>query len=750
SLADPLRVLRLHCLDTEVLAAADGAGRPLAFALADGVLRLTLAEPLARGAESEATIRYRSRPKHGLYFHAPTPAYPGTPLEMYSQGQGSDNRRWFPCYDLPDDRATVEVIATVPEALRTVGNGVLAGSRPAGPGLREDTWRLDRPVPAYLVSLIAGRYETATTRVGDVPLEVHAPPGRLDEARNGCENTAKMMEFFNAYTGVPYPYPRYAQTLVWDFVYGGMENASATTMNYRLMHPLDARPNYSGDGLVAHELAHQWFGDLLTCRTWDDIWLNEGFATYFTDLFVEHFEGADEFAIDRRRQNRGYMDGTPQPEDLKLVPAPRGDRPLELFGGKQYSRGAAILHQLRIEIGPDAFREGIRRYCRAHADSAVTSEDLRRAMEGAAGRDLRWFFDQWVYGAGYPAIRATLDAPAGKPARLVLEQVQEPGGGQAAAFRITVPIRAVARDRVHRADLVLRMRKQEFEIPLEAPEVVRLGDGGGLFARVNFEQDAAAWARCLRMDTDVAGRMDAVEGLAAAPGDPGPEIARALAEDPCWAVREIAARCLAGVPGPASLGALLTAAGSDPDARVREEALKSLAGRTRDEAAAAARKAMESDSSPYVRAAAARAYGKFHGEGAFEALSALLEMESHRDCVRAGALDGLRALGDRRALDLARVHLRYDTPRGDQHQRREAALGVLLGIAPDDAATHATVVGLLDDPWHRMRSAAADAAGNYGMRTAEPTLRRMVESEPFDGAKAAAKAALEKIAPSKK
>src|ERR1051326_8028476 len=160
------------------------------------------------------------------------------------------------------------------------------------------------------------------------------------------------MDFFSTYTERHFPWPRYAQTTVGDFVYGGMEHAGATTMNMRLLHTLDARPNYSPDGLVAHEMAHQWFGDLMTCRDWDHIWLNEGFATYFTDLYFEHRDGPEEFALDRWRQNRGYFEKAPHPETLGLTASLRGDVPLELESeGKQYDRGAAILHQLRIELG---------------------------------------------------------------------------------------------------------------------------------------------------------------------------------------------------------------------------------------------------------------------------------------------------------------------------------------------------------------------------------------------------------------
>jgi aminopeptidase N len=750
SLADPLRTLRLHCLDTQVLSAKDGSGTAAEFSLEGGVLSLRLPQPLARGAAGSVTVAYRSKPTQGLFFHAPTPEAPGTPLEVYSQGESDDNRRWFPCYDLPDDRLTVELFATVPEALKTISNGLLVGSRPAGDGLREDHWKLERAIPSYLVSLIAGRYETHVEKWHDVPLEYNGPPGRLEEMKNGCEQTPSMMEFFSSYTGRPYPYPRYAQTTVWDFVYGGMENASATTMNMRLLHGKEARPNYSSDWLVAHELAHQWFGDLITCRTWEHLWLNEGFATYFTDLYMEHRDGPEEFALRRRDQNRDYMEKTKEPARLGLSPSPRGDQPLELFGGKQYDRGAAILHQLRIEVGDEAFQDGIRRYVRDNADRAATSDDFRASMEAACGRSLDWFFAQWVYGAGYPVLEVSFEGQAGHLNRVVIEQVQPAGSGQPAEFRLTLPVRVVDGKTIHNLRLDVRRRRQVFDLPAAIfPErIVRVGDGGAVLARIKVKQDREAWTRNLLQDSDVTGRIDAVEALGEWPELSAPDLAAAVARDPFWAVRRDAVRALGRVPGKEPLDAIVAAA-ADPDARVRETAAESLGERTRDEAGALLTRLVGGDASPYVRSQAARSLGKVHAEGAFDLLVGLLKVDSHRETLRAGALDGLRSLGDRRAVELAHPLLAYEWPRGDNFPMREAALRLLLGLAPDEPATRAAVVKLLDDPFHRMRERAAQTAGNYAIREAEPRLKAMAESEPFDSVKAAAKSALEKLAPPK-
>jgi aminopeptidase N len=762
SMASSLKVLRLHCQETSVISAKDGEGTPLEFSLADNILSITLAKSVVRDAQAEVTIRSRSKPTAGLYFHAPSKTCPDMPLEMYSQGEGDDNRRWFPCYDEPDDRATCEVFVTIAADLKSISNGVLVESKPLDDGKRrEDHWKLDQRIPTYLVSLIVGKFTTLTDTWKDVPLEYNGQVGRDEEIKQGFSATKAIMDFFSEYTGRHFPYPRYAQTTVWDFVFGGMENAGATTMNMRLLHPAEVRPNYSPDGLVAHEMAHQWFGDLLTCKTFDHIWLNEGFATYFTDLFFEHRDGPDQFALERFFQNRGYFDANKNPETLGLTASPRGDLPLELHGGKQYNRGAAILHQLRIELGDDLFRKSMARWVKDYEDKAVVSEDLRHAIEVEAGTSLKWFFDEWVYGAGYPVLAVsysiesvTTPAPdgksstTGKVAHVTIDQTQAAGSGQTETFRITVPYRFGAGDGAVRGRFDVRRRHQVFDVPL-APvgdgAFLRVGDGGGTFARCKVNQGLDAWRAALAHDTDPAGRIEAAEALADWPDGGFPALAAALAADKVYAVRTACAKTMAPLVRTTEQAAALAVGLKDADARVREATVEAMGGLTRDIAGAFATEAAKKDPNPYVRSAAAIAVGRLHAEGAFETLQELLAVHSHREIVKKGAFDGLTALGDPRALPLAAAALPYNYCQGDHHGMRQAALNCLVALAPDTPETHTAIVERLDDEFYRMRSWAAEAAGKLLIRSAKARLEQMAANDPDGGAKAAAKTALDKL-----
>ncbi|MGE0193667.1 MAG: M1 family aminopeptidase [Planctomycetota bacterium] len=744
ALRDGVRQLRLHALDMEIASVEDVEANALPFQLTDGVLSIELPEPLAAEATSRVTVKYVARPTQGLFFHKPCPQDPARPLLLYSQGQGNENRRWIPCYDLPDDRFRWTLEVRIPNGLTSVSNGEKRRPLEHEDGTHTDRWAFRDRAPSYLISLVVGQFETVTSNWNGVVLEFNGPPGRRDELTTSLALTSKMMDVFTTWLDEPYPWTRYAQTYVWDFVYGGMENVTTTTLNMRALHTEKVRPNYRSDGLIAHELAHMWFGDLLTCRTWEHIWLNEGFATYMTDVFFEHHDGAEELQLQRRRQNGGYMAETPTPETLGLERDPRGDRPVELSGGKAYSRGSGILHTLRREIGDEAFREGIRAYVDRHHDGTVVSEDLRTALEEAAGRDLEWFFDQWVYGVGYPRFRVTRDEQRGV---LVVEQEQPEAGGQG-LFRMTVPVRWGPDGEV--TPLRLYARRHTFPLPKDAGPYLRFGVGGDLLLKATVDQGPEAWTAMLLSDPDVTARLDAAEAL-----EPYGEVvvaalAKAMADDASASVRASIAEILGRLQGRAA-GTVLVAAAEDRDPRVREAVAEALGAYPRALAGEALlARVIDEGEHPYVRAAAAHALGRVKAEGARDLLEGLLHVDSHVDIVRTGTIRGLEALGDPHALPLVLPYLDYCWGRGAHHKLRQVALDCVLRLAPDDPRVKAAVAALLTDPYHRMRQWAAEACGRFRVDAAAPALEALAKDDWNGSVRSAAKKALEAIKPAAK
>ncbi|MDJ0976170.1 MAG: M1 family aminopeptidase [Planctomycetota bacterium] len=757
SLVDDLRTLRLHAEDTRIHTVKDEGGAYLPYDHVRGLLTIQLREPLAKGGEAEVVIDYSSAPRRGLYFHGPTKDAPNTPTWLYSQGQASQNRRWIPCYDEPDDRTSWDMYVEVPENMQTVSNGVLLEQQKGAPGWRIDHWHFGDRSPTYLISLVCGEMLQLKDRWKDVELDYNAPKGHATEAtlRRALSKTPAMFEFFTDYIGTPYPWPRYAQTLVWDFVYGGMENVTATTLNMRVLHTDADRPTYRSDGLVAHELVHMWYGDLITCRTWDHLWLNEGFATYFTDLFFEHDYGPEEFLVRRREQNERYLDRVPEPHTLTVKHPERDDIPAELGGWKAYNRGAAILHMLRLELGDDVFRRAIAAYTRTHYDQAVVSEQLRTAVERVAGRDLAWFWKQWVYGTGYPVFEVEVDGgPDPAMLELVVRQTQTRAGKQG-LFRMSVPVRLGP----HGPTRVLRVFKEEHRFPLGAwlkelaggngghptgEMYVRFGSGSHQLMKAKVTQAARFWRAMLAQDPDSDARLEAARALEAFGASNATALADALGKDDAWSVRRECARVLGRLGGPVATMALLPAT-EDQDARVRVAVAEAL-GKTKREAAGPTlvRLAVE-DPNAYVRAAAARGAGALKVPEAKKLLALLLEVDSHREVIRRGALDGLRALGDPEGIELAKPFLPYAAGDGAMHQVRQAALDCITKLGPDRPDVHALLVKQLDDPYFRMRQWAATACGVYKVTAAAPKLEALWRHDWNTGVQGEAYRALEKM-----
>ena len=304
---------------------------------------------------------------------------------------------------------TSELVVTAPAGLQVISNGRLVSH--AG---RVWHWKLDRTHVSYLITLVVGRFDKLEETWGKVRIRSFFPAGRKAEGKNAFVRTGKMMQFFSELVG-RYPWPHYDQIVVHDFIYGGMGNTGATTLNDRALHDDRARLDYSADGLVAHELAHQWFGDVVTCQTFEHLWLNEGFATYMAELWADKHLGRDSFLINRRRSVRGVIGRSPIPKKFKF----RRGMPSGLSGGAAYSRGAAVLHLLRKTLGDAAFFKAVKDYVAANSDRSIETETFRKALEASSGKQLGRFFDDWVYHPGVPKLRFFWSYSAERKAVLV-------------------------------------------------------------------------------------------------------------------------------------------------------------------------------------------------------------------------------------------------------------------------------------------------------------------------------------------
>ena len=437
---DELESVEFDLEGLRVLAARDARGAELGFEQAEGAVRVTLASPLSAGEFHEVSIAYSGQPAKGIWFAGGGEV----PTHVFTQGECEDSRWWFPCVDIPSERATHELTVTMPANWISVAAGARLDSVTRD-GRRTDRWRNTDPHPAYLTTLAAGTFVQMDGEWNGIPLSWLAEERYQEWLEPSLAETDDALAFMSDLTGVPYPYEKYSQVCVENFPFGGMENISATTLTASCLLDHRGLMDRPATGLVVHEAAHQWFGNLMTCKEWSQIWLNEGFATYFTNVFFERANGEDDFRIRMRDAQDQYTAADRGSERRPIVHDVYKD-PIDLFfGGHTYAGGATRLHLLRSVLGDEAFFAGVEHYTRVNRNQSVETTDLRDAFEEVSGVDLDWFFETWLESPGYPEFEVSwrYDEDAGQ-VLVTIDQVQAIGDGTLAAYRTPVNIEVTA------------------------------------------------------------------------------------------------------------------------------------------------------------------------------------------------------------------------------------------------------------------------------------------------------------------
>lgn len=448
------------------------------------------------GKTSTVVIRYAATPQLGLHWRGPKSAGGGADspdryAEVYSQGELEDNRYWFPAYDHPDDRFAY------------VGNFTIAGA-PKGWTVVTNS---GSDVTSYLVMVAAGPYVTVDGPENAVPLRALVPPTTPESwVRPVLDPLPDMLAHFATRTGVPYAWGRYDQTFVQRFIYSGMENTGSTIMHERLLSPPSVQATRSYvPSIVAHELAHQWYGDLLTARTAREMWLNEGFATFFAadwqvhDLRVREGEAAAAAlaAAQVDGWRRGSLDngGLAGRWYLGGGGATHAGTGLGAANHNPYSKGAMVLAMLRAELGEDTFWAGIQDYTRTYSHASVDTIDLQRAMEARSGRDLSWFFQQWTELPGVPKVTTSWTwaaAEGGGTAGTVTVELKQAvsAGGQPYSLPLEISVDGGVAMRAW-----LRDASATVTVPAaQAPRFVAIDPSGALLVDWDQQQSATAWS----------------------------------------------------------------------------------------------------------------------------------------------------------------------------------------------------------------------------------------------------------------
>ena len=728
---DAVATVELHAVDMQIdeVLVDDKATTDLHY---DGQrLRINLGKRFARGDQLALAIAYRAAPRRGLYFIGPDEDHPDRPLQCWTQGQDEDSRHYWPGVDLPVEKATSEMICTAPRGLFVLSNGELKERKDIDEQRTRWHYVLDFPHAAYLVTLVCGSFAEVKARAPETGVDVYyfTPPGREEDARRSWGRTPDMIDFFSKRIGVPYPHRRYSQIAVSDFIFGGMENTTATTLTDLALLDARAALDHDVEGLVAHELAHQWWGNLLTCREWPEAWLNEGFATYFEYVWREHAHGRDEADHVLRADADSYL--TEADRYQRPVVCRHYEEPIELFDAHLYEKGGRVLHMLRHQLGEEPFWLALRTYAEKHARQSVETRDLRRAIEEATGRNLDGFFDQWIGSAGHPVLEGSWQWDADRGiGRLRLEQKQE--GEQVFGFDVKLALEVEGSVLVQ--TLEVRERAHSFEIPLAVrPTQVIFDPGDVILKTLKLNKPRPLWIRQLERAELAVDRVMAARALAEQPGpDTQKALALALDEDEFWAVRAAAARALGQTRGPDARAAL-TAAREDKHPKVRRAVAAAL-GEFRGDPVAGdvlARWLQAGDPSYFVEAAVAFGLGASRSPEALALLPTLLDRPSFQDMIRARALEGLGATGDERALPT----LETAYARRASFQARRAALQGVARIAEGTALGRRARELLergLDDEDFRVRVEATAGLVTLGDAKAVPAMERAMRAE-LDG-----------------
>ncbi|MCH7903537.1 MAG: M1 family metallopeptidase [Armatimonadetes bacterium] len=377
-------------------------GRPLDFEYDGNKITADLGRSYAKGEKIDVLIRYSGQPTAGLYFVHERDAWPAKSSMIYSKGEPEYNRQWLPTYDYPDDKATSECWLNCKPGYTAVSNGVLLG---VNKGDEEWTyhWRIDQDHPTYLIAWAIADFVKGEERIGDLPVEWYVPNGLVSRGVASFAGTAEMIGFFNELTHFDYPYDRFSQLVVGDFVTGGMEHTTMVTNTIRTLHEPFEQPLASSTGLVCHELAHQWFGDTVTCEGWSQMWINEGFASLMPHFWTRHTRGLVAFQLQRKGTINGAY-GASSRDRKPIVTKDYGDNPDFMFRSVSYGGGAARMYMLIDVIGEEVFWNGIGNFLKKYRFQAVNTDQFFDVLSDTAGTDLSWFRDQWFYREGVPAI----------------------------------------------------------------------------------------------------------------------------------------------------------------------------------------------------------------------------------------------------------------------------------------------------------------------------------------------------------
>ena len=578
----PLNTLsdfEVDAIDFNIISIKDNSGKALKYDYDKKKIKIYTGRQVSSSEDIIYTVDYTCTPIQGIYFRYPTELNPNTPHQIWTQGEDEDNRYYIPCYDYPNDKTTTEMYIRIDKNYKTLSNGYLESSVDISPTERVDHWIQDKPHSTYLMMIGAGEYEILNDSYNGVPILNYVNPDKVELGRYAFRNTPEMMKTFNQAFGYNYPWAKLGQIVINDFIVGGMENTSAITYNERVYYPQLTEKDYGGDGLISHEFTHQWWGDLITCRNWEELWLNESFATYGTSIWKEHKGGKDEYDYDLLSNS----DNAIRSDSVSgAYPIWAGYKNVT---AKIYDKGGKTIGFFRDILG-DKFFPALSTFLHDNEFANVETMDLEKAFDKAdpgpdkfGNEDHKWMFEDYIWKGGYPVFMVKYSYDESKKnLNLKVDQVQKPDSLGLTAYRAPVNVRIYSDDQELNEKVWIDKASQEFNFKFNSyPEFVQFDAGNKMHDVVRYDRSKTDCINQILHSKDAIDRILAIREIINFPYDRiVPDVLKnVLVNDTFWGTKVEVAKALGKVPKLAH-NILLEQLKNEKDSRVISAILTAL------------------------------------------------------------------------------------------------------------------------------------------------------------------------------
>ncbi len=741
---DSVKEIHFDAIEMEIEKVNCNASAELDWTYADNKLHITFEDSLPIDKTYNLSITYKATPEGGMYFTDSKHVAPQSPDQLYTLNEDTWGSHWIPCVDYPNDRMVTEMVATVPKEFTTLSNGLLVESTIEG-DWKTDHWKQEIPHVIYLVSLVVGKFDIVKDEWNGIPVEYYVEEGLAGDARPSMGKTPAMIEFFSDYFGYEYPYEKYAQVAVRYFRAGGMEHTTATTLFEWAVIDETARLDTDYDGLIAHELAHQWFGDLVTCESWPQLWLNEGFATLSDALWFEHEKGEDAYLEAISGKMESYINSSRR--YTRPIVTNTFDNPWEMFDSHSYPKGASVLHMLRQQLGDELFRKSLKLYLHQNAVGLVDTDDLMEAIEEATGKPMDRFFEQWVFSAGHPKVEVKHEwLPKTKQVKLRIQQTQEmEEGAPAFAFPLEIEVATEDETILESFDMSKKDETVFIDCP-KAPKRINVDPSIKVLMELTHKKSQDMLLEDLRNGSTIIVRIRAAREFDDDDDDRVIDaLEHTLNHDSYWKVQQTAAQSLGKIHNEKTRKILMKAS-HHPHPNVRREVIEQLGKYYKDEEIYAILvERFKEDESIHVVTAAVNGLSNLKLEKAAAVLLPGLQRESHRNKIRTAVMNALVDFEEPKVYSSLVKYSKDPNPRGVRHTAIRGLGRLVDKIEKHQDKTRELLLDYLESESDSIKRAAISALQDLKDEKAIPQLRRVANDDSEEGIRNQADGAIQEI-----